>query len=241
MVTDAMPPWLEHPDSVTRDFSVANSEFISHVRGGAFKLSQFSQVQDIRRRLIELMWRHYVVFWSVNFATRATKLTTKKTLVECGVCDGLTAYFALRAMGSEQQFQAVLYDAWEGMKSDYLLDSEDGLEGSYAFLDFENTRQNLRQFATQVVFVKGFIPDSFRAAPLPDNVIWLHLDLNSSIPTKAALEHLYERMPSGAVILFDDYGWGGYHDTKVAVDDFFRDKGGLLLPLPTGQAIFFKM
>jgi hypothetical protein len=41
-------------------------------------------------------------------------------------------------------------------------------------------------------------------------------------------------------VLFDDYGWSGYQDTKVAVDAFFAGKRGVLLPMPTGQAIFFK-
>ncbi len=36
------------------------------------------------------------------------------------------------------------------------------------------------------------------------------------------------------------WGSNNYLDTKAVVDHFFQDKTGVLLPLPTGQAIFFK-
>jgi hypothetical protein len=239
MVTGAIPPWHDGGDAIARDFTRVHEDVVAAVVDGRLKLSQFNEVQDKPRRLRELMWRHYVVFWSARYAATTTAAPLK-TLVECGVCDGLTAYFAINAVRSEAPFKAYLYDAWEGMKAEYLLDSEAAAVGNYSFLSVENTQRNLAPFGADTIFVKGFIPESFATGGMPPDLVWLHIDLNASLPTRAALEALFDRVPPGGVILFDDYAWPGYHDTKVAVDKFLVGKRGVLLPMPTGQAMFFK-
>jgi O-methyltransferase len=239
METETDPPWVDGGDALTREFVRVDAEVLDRVASGQMRLSQFNDVQDKARRLHELMWRHYIVFWSAHHAAKVTPSATKH-LVECGVCDGLTAYYAMSAARQAGPFKAFLYDAWEGMKAEYLLDSEKGAAGQYAYLSVENTERNLQPFAGDTAYIKGFIPGSFEQATTPSDIAWLHIDLNAAIPTTAALEALYDRMPAGAVILFDDYGWVGWHDTKVAIDRFFEGRRGTLLPMPTGQAIFFK-
>jgi O-methyltransferase len=239
MVTHTFTPWHSGGDKVARDFSIANQEIVTKVKERKFNLSQFKDVQDKRKLLYELMWRHYIVFWSARYASKSTNCSVKN-LVECGVCDGLTVYFAMNALKGMYEFKSFLYDAWEGMKSEYLLESEKGSVGDYSYLAIENTKKNLAAFQEETVFNKGYIPGSFEASDNPTEIAWLHIDLNSSLPTTAALQFFFEKMPPGGVILFDDYAWRGYYDTKLAVDKFFSGKNGVLLPLPTGQAIFFK-
>jgi hypothetical protein len=60
------------------------------------------------------------------------------------------------------------------------------------------------------------------------------------MPTEETLKFFYEKILPGGVILFDDYAWNGYVDTKRVVDRFFQMKNVELLHLPTGQAIVFK-
>jgi O-methyltransferase len=229
MTTDSMPPWLGGTDRLTDAFLTAHSDMLDRVSHGRFVLTQFRDAPDQPRVLRELMWRHYLVFWSARCAARTTT-TPVKTLVECGVCDGLTAFFAMRAMHGTA-FAAVLYDAWQPMTTP---------SGTYEDIALETTRHNLRDFAREATFVQGFLPQSFDSAPLPSDIAWLHIDLNAASPTAAALEKLYDRMPPGSVILFDDYGGPAYQDTKRAIDAFAEGKRGLLLPVPTGQAMFFK-
>ncbi len=133
-----------------------------------------------------------------------------------------------------------LYDAWEGMKAENLLKSESNNINNYDYLDVENTKRNLKDFSNRIVFNKGYIPDSFKTSVNPEKLSWLHIDLNSSIATKAALDYFFDKILPGGVILFDDYSHRGYEDTMKMIDNYFEGKDGILMPIPTGQAIFFK-
>ena len=233
MTTDAIPPWGPDGDSLVQEFLQVHAEMLEKVKNGTFRITQFEHMgKDTLQFLEELKWRHYNVYWTARYAGAAVG----KSFVESGVCDGLTVFFALRAL--KNSHTAYLYDAWEGMVDKYLLGSEKKHLGDYAYLSLETTKKNLDGLNT--VYVKGFIPDTFKLQKSPNDVVWLHIDLNASLPTADTLKEFFDRMPAGGVILFDDYGGQAYRDTKRAVDAFFIGKPGILLPLPTGQAIFFK-
>lgn len=240
METHTFTPWHNGGgDETARDFLIANQAIIAEVKKGKFKLSQFNGDQDIIGILHELMWRHYIIFWSARYASKATNCSVKN-FVECGVCDGLTIYFAMSAIKDKYEFKSFLYDAWEGMKREYLLASEKKSTGDYSYLAIDNTKNNLAAFQRETIFIKGYIPESFEYSDNPTDLVWLHIDLNSALPTTAALQFFFDKIPPGGVVLFDDYAWHDYYDTKLAVDEFFSGKAGVLLPLPTGQAIYFK-
>ncbi len=231
------PPWADAGlagAGLEDRFLAAHSEMKAALASGEIRLTQFGA--EAESAADSLMWRHYVVFWSAGFAA-ANARAPEIRLAECGVCDGLTIFFALRAAPAAK---AYLYDAWAPMKDGALLSSEKALSGSYAYLDVENTRRNLARFGDRAVWNKGFIPEVFAGADNPDSVAWLHIDLNSAKPTLNALEFFFERLAPGGVILFDDYAWQGFEDTRIAVRRWSADKGGSLLVLPTGQAVFLK-
>ena len=54
------------------------------------------------------------------------------------------------------------------------------------------------------------------------------------------LEHVYDRLVPGAVVVFDDYGWKGYEDQRRTVDEFLIDRSETIIALPTGQATFLR-
>ncbi|MCI0558348.1 MAG: hypothetical protein MN733_07620 [Nitrososphaera sp.] len=233
MTTETLPPWLSPGDSVARDFLKAHEALVREVAEGRFRISQYDKIKNKEEVLSGYMWRHYIVFWTARYAQ---SMTGGKHIVECGVCDGLTVYYAMSAFNKD--CNAHLYDSWDAMLEEHLLKTEHKHLGDYDYLDIEDTRKNLVGFNTE--FIKGYIPEVFEGREKPANVVWLHIDLNASIPTTASLEYFFDEMPSGSICLFDDYGGQAYTDTKKAVDVFFADKQGFLLPLPTGQAIFFK-
>lgn len=232
MTTNTFTPWSDPANEVGKEFLIAHNELVKAVTGGKFKLAQWDVVKDKEGLLRGLMWRHYIVFWSAKYVQELGS----KNIVECGVCDGITVYFAMTAL--KKNCKAFLYDAFEGMTEEYLLESEKEHLGDYGYLDIEDTKKNLSGFST--VFIKGFIPESFGSKEDPDSIAWLHIDLNASLPTTESLSYFFDKLSVGGVILFDDYAGRGFTDTKVAVDTFFSDKKGILLHLPTGQAVFFK-
>jgi hypothetical protein len=185
-----------------------------------------------------LMWRHWIVSYCVRHAIEFTD--EDSDMVECGVCDGITAFFALREVqGLGRRVVLHLYDAWAPMRKENLLESET-LANNYSNISIQRVKNNLSEF-DDVVYHPGYIPESFHKEPSsPEKISYLHIDLNSAVATVEALEHFWPRLIRGGVVLFDDYGWLDYSDTKERVDDFFSNKHGILMPLPTGQAIYYR-
>lgn len=179
------------------------------------------------RNVHTLNWRHWVVAFSVRHA--ATFNEEPLTLVECGVGDGLTAFFAANeAEHLGRQYQLHCYDIWGEVDTDRAA-------SEYGQLSLERTRRNLA--GRDVTYHPGAIPSTLDESA-PTEVAYLSIDLNTAKPTVDALEFFLPRLTDRAVVLFDDYGHRGYEDTLRAVDRFFVGRRGSLLKMPTGQAIW---
>ena len=228
------PPWNNLNIHENKIFSSIQEELHKQLKENKFYLTQFYYKDtDYKKILDELQWRHYIVFnsvlHSINFSDQE-----EVNIVECGVCDGLTVNFAMKACEFKKiHFASYLYDAWAELNS-----SEEDLRFKYAYLDIETTKYNLKYFAKNTIYNKGFIPDAFINAKNPQKINWLHIDLNSNNATLKTLEFFYNKIIHNGVILFDDYG--GFDDTRKIIDNFFKDKKGHFVSLPTGQAIFYK-
>ena len=81
------------------------------------------------------------------------------------VCDGLTVFFALKAYQSKNvDFKGYLYDSFDKMKDEYLDTKDKDQSGNYDYLKIEQTKKNLRMFENDIIFFKGYIPDTFEMA-----------------------------------------------------------------------------
>ena len=88
--------------------------------------------------------------------------------------------------------------------------------------------------AERVHFHPGPVEDTIPAAA-PDAIAILRLDTDWYGSTRHELEHLYDRVPSGGVLILDDYGfWQGARD---AVEEFLDRTGArlLLAPMASGR------
>ncbi len=91
-----------------------------------------------------------------------------------------------------------------------------------------------------VRILKGMIPDVF-AEGCPQRIAYLHIDLNQAPAEIAALDHLFERIVPGGIVILDDYEWSGvYRNQKLAEDAWFDARRYRVMPLPTGQGIVIK-
>ncbi len=196
-----------------------------------------------RNNVDELRWRHWIISYAINHAIKFAN-SKEYNFVECGVGDGCSAFFALREIHTQKQiadkFSMHLYDSWMAMREEGLLESELPHVGRYAQLSIEKTKRNLSEFKDHVIYHQGYVPETFSSLPeSPNSIVYLHIDLNSAKPTVATLDFFLPKLVKGGIILFDDYGWSGYIDTKRAIDKYFHEKGSILMKLPTAQAIYF--
>lgn len=176
-----------------------------------------------------LRWRHWIVAFSVRYACQFT--VGPVTLVECGVGDGLTAYFGCNeAEHLARDFEMHCYDAWAPVATD-------ASDTGYGDSALDRTKRNLNRFP--VTYHPGLIPGSLIDEDAPRSTHYLSVDLNAAAPTLEALSFFITRMAPRAVILFDDYGHGAYGETRRTIDAFFTGRPGALMKLPTGQALWF--
>lgn len=200
---------------------------------------ELSGANVARRELDGLRWRHWVVAFSARRAATTAPAGEILRMAECGVADGLTAFVALSEFErSGRAYHAELYDAWAEMDANRLTPSETRLRGKYRTLSFELCQRNLARFAPHCDFRVGYLPETLD--PLNNSPLhYLHIDLNSAKVTEDVLRVLSERISSSGLVLFDDYGWLGFEDTRAVIDRVVSECGGALLKMPTGQAIFF--
>jgi hypothetical protein len=231
-------PWYNNTNNKTNTFNQIHSKIGNYIKKGDFiDTTPGNDTNDSIETLEGLKWRHYIIFTSIDLIEGVTK---ENTFVECGVGDGLSISYALNKI-TKKHSNFYLYDSWQPMIKKYLFSKKENEKvGSYKTLNFEITKKNLKNFQHKIQYNKGYIPDVFDSSINPDKISWLHIDLNSSIPTLRCLEFFYDRIENNGVIVFDDYGWKGYEETKEIVDKFLNEKKGSFFQFPTGQGLFIK-
>jgi O-methyltransferase len=189
-----------------------------------------------------ITWRFNTLVWAARQA-----LGVSGDFVECGVYEGdmswvLTEMLDLAAAGRRLH----LFDTFSGFSPSYSSEADyPDAPQFFAIADRAYKRPQIyehvqRRFASKpyVTIHKGVVPETLSEAP---NVIsFLHLDMNSPGPERAALMVLYDRISPGGLIVFDDYGWSLFRKQKETVDEFIGGKGHTILELPTGQGLAVK-
>jgi hypothetical protein len=246
MRTQTNLPWKNTLNKESADFEKINKNLLNLVKNKKFILSKFiqeeknetKQIDYLLKTLDELKWRHFIIYTSVLLAKKFSN--QKINLVEAGVCDGLSIYFALSALKNIKK-NVYLYDSWKKMKKNLLKKNELRHLNDYDYLDLENTKKNLKLFSKYLIYNVGYIPNIFKDHTFPKNLSWLHIDLNSSKSTIDILNFYYNKLNSKGVILFDDYNHISYEESKIAIDKFLKNKHGQFINFPTGQSLFIKL
>lgn len=156
------------------------------------------------------------------------------SVVEFGVWRGGSAMAAaLRLKNLEIERQLFLFDTFEGMTSpgkedirarDYAA-AEDVFDSVRCVASIEDVTRNLTltEFPLNQIFfnrgpVEETVPDG-----LPPEIALARLDTDWYQSTLHELRHTWDRIPSGGVLIIDDYHyWKG---SRQAVDEFFSERG----------------
>jgi hypothetical protein len=156
-------------------------------------------------------------------------------LVECGVWRGGSAMAAALSFlqSGVRDRRLFLFDTYEGMSEPTehdlspdnvpakdLLTQSDRSSQMWAYCPLPEVKANLATIAypsERIVFVPGKVEDTI-PGHAPERIALLRLDTDWYTSTKHELDHLYDRLAVGGVLIIDDYGhWQG---ARQAVDEF---------------------
>jgi Methyltransferase domain len=94
--------------------------------------------------------------------------------------------------------------------------------------DLERVRANYAEWRN-VEIVQGVVPEVLPMIPIK-NVAFLHIDMNCAYPERAALEHFWDLLSPGAIVLFDDYAYFGNDSVAEAIDSAAASLGPTSCP-----------
>ena len=176
-----------------------------------------------------IVWRTHTLCWAAESVS-----SLPGDYVECGTYQGYSAEVLMHFTGGLSGRRFWLYD---------LFDPSGGAgEGhrlpAHAPELADQVRARFRQW-DNVIVTQGKVPQVLAEAA-PDQVAFLHIDMNNAEAERGALEVLIGRVVAGGIIVLDDYGWSGYRAQKDSADDFMRLHGLTILELPTGQGLVVK-
>jgi len=222
-------------------FTVHSDDFRSDP---AFKAAYARGVQAGRGADPGFEWRVHVACWAAH-----TALRVEGDFVECGVNAGfLSSAIMNKLRWNTLGRRFYLIDTFSGpvltqyspeeVRKQRLSIAEKALEAGAYVTDMDRMRANFAEW-TNAILVQGAVPEILEKVDFGP-VAFLHIDMNCALPEQRALEFFWDRMPAGAVVLFDDYGYYGHDCQRDAIDATVRDRGAEILSLPTGQGFIVR-
>jgi O-methyltransferase len=163
-------------------------------------------------------------------------------LAEIGVYQGLTAKLLHYYLPERRLY---LFDTFEGFteRSAIAEQKNTGLKIESAYFSdtsLEAVRSYIQPVNDRVSFHQGYFPASIPSTLEAESFAFVHLDADLYEPIAAGLEFFYSRLVTHGMLVIHDYNaWPG---ARSAVDNFFRDKPELPIPMPdkSGSALVVK-
>jgi O-methyltransferase len=184
-----------------------------------------------------LVWRLHTLVWAAKNA-----LNVAGDFVECGVFKGFCSEVLLKYLDfGTLPRQAYLYDTFAGLPEKTSTEQE-RRTWDYTQYDPEAIYGEVQKkfsIYDNVKVVRGIVPESFAVA-VPEKIAFLHIDMNSEQAEMLALEHLFDKVVPGGMIVLDDFGWTCNVNQMKAELAFMEKRGHSILEIPTGQGIVIK-
>ncbi|MFB7714693.1 TylF/MycF/NovP-related O-methyltransferase [Streptomyces sp. NPDC056105] len=167
-------------------------------------------------------------------------------IVECGVWRGGSMQACAKALLAQGDTERDLYlfDTYEGMtppteqdlrrdgkSAEDLLAAQGKDRPIWAVATLDDVKSGFRSVPypeDRLHFVRGKVEDTV-PRQAPERISILRLDTDWYASTKHELDHLYDRLVPGGVLLIDDYGY--WQGSRQAVDEFLEKTGERLLLL----------
>lgn len=173
-------------------------------------------------------------------------------VVECGVWRGGSIHTIARVFEAEGVLdrEIHLFDTFEGMTeptekdvragdgrtAGELLEESSKTKWVWAVASLEDVQEGIRTLNypwERFHFCKGPVEETI-PSQAPDKIALLRLDTDWYESTKHELDHLYDRLVSGGILIIDDYGsWEG---SREATDEFMEKLDNPPLMLRAGRS-----
>lgn len=210
----------------------------------AFQAAYARGVQAGRGANPGFEWRVHVACWAAQTALRA-----RGDFVECGVNAGfLSSAIMNKLHWNTLGRRFYLIDTFSGpvfaqysaeeVSKQRLSIAQKALKAGAYVTDMDRIRANFAEWPNAIV-VQGAVPEILGKIDF-GAVAFLHIDMNCALPEQRALEFFWDRMPPGALVLFDDYTYYGHECQRDAIATAARDRGADILSLPTGQGVIVR-
>ena len=225
------PPYVFEADGLA---TVHYSPFLTDP---AFSATYATMAADwFEHTEVDVRWRMWLL---TRFARQCRFM--HGAYAEFGVYRAGCAFMLLSAAELPESTPLFLFDTYEGFPPEQITAAERaaGLHGALENTSVSYVEQRLDAWRGRFALVVGDVFDTLEhteTGPLA----FVHMDLNLSRPTERALEYVYPRLVSGAVIVFDDYGGAGLEDQRAVVDRFFRERPEEVIAMPSGQGVLIK-
>ncbi len=224
-----------YPDLYAADMLLCFWRNRSFLEDEAFMASYRKHAHDEQEQ--SLLWRLHTLVWAARQA-----LHYEGAFVECGVLKGFCSAVVCETLGFDRfDRRFYLYDTFSGLPEEISSEAE-RRAWDYSQYDPDALYDEVqRLFAgyENVEVVRGIVPFVFEQT-VPERIAFLHIDMNSRDAEIAALEHLFDRVVPGGLIVFDDYGWRCNRPQMEAARAFMAERGLHVLELPTGQGLVVK-
>lgn len=180
----------------------------------------------------DVRWRAHTALWA---ARHGMKL--EGDFVECGVFLGLLSLTICHALDFDKSDRTFyLFDTFNGLPDDGTPESK---RNSELYFDcYEQASANFAPFPNAKL-VRGILPGSLEGVPIK-KIAYLSVDLNHAGAEKAVIEELWDKLVPSAIVVIDDYAFGGHEDQHGMWNTFAASKGLSVLTMPTGQGLLIK-
>ncbi len=202
-------------------------------------------LERVRPRTMTSWAKLYGLVLAVRYVVR---YDVPGEIVECGVWRGgsmQAAALTLTELGAERHLH--LFDTFEGMPppgehdkrhdgvtAEHLLDTRDRGTAVWAIAGLEDVQAGMAEVGWPehlVSYHPGMVEETV-PSQAPEVISILRLDTDWYESTKHELDHLYDRLSPGGVLIIDDYAhWQG---SSRATEEFLDRTGAQLLTLPLG-------
>jgi O-methyltransferase len=237
--TPAMFELLKTLEAGQADIFVGEGLATWHKTLPFYEDDRFLELSEKHAHLLPLPNWH----WNLNTALWAVQQVREVPgdLVELGVFKGHTTLFCAEYVHfADWPKRWFLYDTFEGVPEDQLdpgweQANRDVYGGTFSY---DEVKARFAHIAN-IQVIKGRVPEVLHEGA-PEQISFLHVDLNNTSAEIGALDLLFDRVSPGGIILFDDFGWASARRQHLAEKAWFAERGLQILALPTGQGVFVK-